>query len=194
MRVHVATIAALLIAAAPATAQDHAGHDMAAPSTGLRAELIRDIEALEQKYVALAEAMTGHYAWRPAEGVRSVGEVFSHVAGANFMLPTMLGIEPPESMRASTMPEMMAKMQEIEAVTDEAEIQETLRHSFMHIKHAVAQVPDGELESMIKLFGADATKRAALLLVVNHMHEHLGQAIAYARSNGVVPPWSGGGE
>jgi uncharacterized damage-inducible protein DinB len=192
-----AAIAALLIGAAPAAAQhaDAAGHQaVQMPSAGIRGELIRDIEGLEQKYVALADAMNGKYAWRPAEGVRSVGEVFSHIAGANFMLPTIVGIEPPESMPATTMPEMMAQMQKLERVTDEDQIRESLHHSFMHVKHAVAQVPDAELESMIKLFGSDATKRAALVLLVSHMHEHLGQAIAYARSNGVVPPWSGGGD
>ena len=189
----IAAAAALMaLAAAPAAAQ-HEGHgNMAMPDAGLRAELIRDIEGLEQKYVALAEAMSGHYAWRPAEGVRSTGEVFSHVAGANFMLPLFVGIQPPESMRVAGMPEAMAKLQELEKVTDEGEIRESLRHSFMHMKHAIAQVPDGELDTIIQLFGSDTTKRAALVLMVNHMHEHLGQAIAYARSNGVVPPWSAG--
>lgn len=190
----IAAAAALVaLAAAPAAAQDHQGHgNMAMPDTGLRAELIRDIEGLEQKYVALGEAMSGHYAWRPAEGVRSVGEVFSHVAGANFMLPMFVGIQPPEAMRAAGMPEAMARMQELEKVTDEGEIRESLRHSFMHVKHAVARVPDSELDTIIQLFGSDTTKRAALVLIVSHMHEHLGQAIAYARSNGVVPPWSAG--
>lgn len=164
------------------------------PSAGLRAELVRDIEGLEQKYVALAEAMSGKYDWRPAAGVRSTGEVFSHVAGANFVLPAIVGIEPPESMRAATMQEMMGKMQALEAETDEAEIRDRLHHSFMHIKHAVAQVPDAELETMIKLFGSDTTKRAALVLMVSHMHEHLGQLIAYARSSDVVPPWNAGDE
>jgi hypothetical protein len=26
--------------------------------------------------------------------------------------------------------------------------------------------------------------------MLNHLHEHLGQSIAYARMNAVVPPWS----
>jgi uncharacterized damage-inducible protein DinB len=28
------------------------------------------------------------------------------------------------------------------------------------------------------------------MALVSHEHEHLGQMIAYARSNGVTPPWS----
>ncbi|MGH7444267.1 MAG: DinB family protein [Longimicrobiales bacterium] len=191
----VAAGAALLAAAALATplAAQHTDHAVM-PESGLRAELIRDIDQLEQKYVALAEAMSGKYDWRPSEGVRSVGEVFMHVAGANFMLPSMVGVEPPEELRAADMQGAMARMQELEQMTDETEMREMLRHSFMHAKHSIASVPDGELESMIKLFGHDATKRAALTMLVSHMHEHLGQSIAYARSNGVVPPWSAGGE
>jgi len=30
----------------------------------------------------------------------------------------------------------------------------------------------------------------ALMHILEDQHEHLGQSITYARSNGVVPPWS----
>ena len=42
----------------------------------------------------------------------------------------------------------------------------------------------------MKLFGRDMMKQGALMLILNDQHEHLGQSIAYARSNSVVPPWS----
>jgi uncharacterized damage-inducible protein DinB len=54
-------------------------------------------------------------------------------------------------------------------------------------------VENARLDDGTKLFGRDTTVRAAMLLYVTHMHEHLGQLVAYARSNGVVPPWSAGG-
>jgi uncharacterized damage-inducible protein DinB len=57
----------------------------------------------------------------------------------------------------------------------------------------VEAVPAGQLDDAADLFGWQATKRAALTGMVAHMHEHLGQAIAYARMNGVMPPWSAGG-
>ncbi len=194
-RLRIVTGAAMLAAAglaAPVAAQhaDHAAH--AAPESGIRAELIRDIEGLERKYTALAEAMSGKYGWRPAEGVRSVGEVYAHVSGANFLLPMMVGIAPPQSLHATNMQEAMGRMQELEALTDEAEIRESLAHSFMHARHAISQIPDSDLESMVEVFGSQVTKRAALTMMVTHMHEHLGQSIAYARTNDVVPPWSAG--
>lgn len=179
--------AVLLMAAlvAPAAAQDsgaHAGHagmeHAAAPTEGLRAELVADVEQMEQKYVSLAEAMTAHLDWRPGEGVRSVREVFEHVASANFMIPSMAGVE-----------REMAEQHVDEASGSDALV-DGLKHSFMHAKHAIAQVPDSELEDMVTMFGREATKRQVLTLLVTHMHEHLGQSIAYARANGVTPPWS----
>ena len=193
MRMLPALVIATAALGGPAAAQEHAGHhDAPAPQTGIRAELIRDVEMLEEKYVALAEAMAGKYDYRPAEGVRSAGEVFMHVAGANFLLPAMVGVSPPESMKAGSMEEMMATMRTLEQMTDEAEMRKELAHAFMHARHAIAQVPDGELDEMVQVFGSPASKRAALTMLVTHMHEHLGQSIAYARGAGVVPPWSAG--
>ena len=187
------------IGAGPVWAQGHEGHGSqeaghegmhaAAPTEGLRAELIADVEQLESKYMGLARAMSDHFAWRPAEGVRSVGEVFGHVAGANFMIPSMAGAMMPQSMGA-TMQEGMRASQALERSGDAARILSELEHSFRHVKHAIADVSDAQLEDGVKMFGRDATKRQVLTLLVTHMHEHLGQAIAYARVNGVTPPWS----
>ena len=185
-----ALFTALLLSATPALAQQNTA--ATAPADGLRAELVRDLEQLEQKYVGLAEAMTDQYQWRPAEDVRSVSEVFMHVANANFMIPTMVGIQPPEALRAGSMQETMAMMQAREKITDAAEVREALRASFAHARDAIVATPDAELDDMTKLFGQDATKRRVLTLLVAHLHEHLGQAIAYARTNGVTPPWSAG--
>ena len=182
-------LALLALGATTVTAQEAAHHDMPMPETGLQAELIRDITRLEGQYTSLAEAMTGKYDWRPGEGVRSVGEVYMHIAGANFMLPTFVGIAPPASMKAANMEEAMAAMQALEKETDPAKMHETLKHSFTHAKHAVAQVTDAQLEEKTKFFGQDVTKRFVITMLVSHMHEHLGQSIAYARTNGVTPPW-----
>lgn len=185
---------AIAALATPVAAQQagHGGHTMQMPTSGVRAELIRDIESLEKKYTGLAEAMTGKYAWRPGQGVRSAGEVFMHVAGANFMLPIVWGAKAPEMFAVTTLQEGGAKAAELEKLTDEVKMREHLQHSFMHAKHAIAMTPEDQLEQMVELFGNQVTKRSAMMMIVNHMHEHLGQSIAYARSNNVTPPWSGG--
>jgi uncharacterized damage-inducible protein DinB len=178
--------AAMLCLGGGAAAQDHAHANVAMPQSGFRAELIRDIDQLEKKYLALAEATTASYGWRPAEGVRSTSEVLMHVAQANFMIPAMaLGIDPPAAIAAM-------ERGALERITDPAQVHEHLSHSFRHLRHSIAQVPDAELDAEVSLFGQPASKRAVLTLLVSHLHEHLGQAIAYARMNGVAPPWSEG--
>jgi uncharacterized damage-inducible protein DinB len=184
-----AAAALTIVLAGPLEARQHAHHSMEVPETGLRAEFIRDVDQLERKYLGLAEAMAGRYDWRPGEGVRSVSEVLMHVAAANFMIPTTIGIDPPPPERLPA-----ADMRAMEAVSDQAEVKAALEHSFRHLRHAIARTPDEALDDAVMLFGRSATKRGTLLLIVTHMHEHLGQLVAYARTNGVTPPWSAAGE
>ena len=68
-----------------------------------------------------------------------------------------------------------------------------MKASFEHVRNAIKNAPEADLSKAIKLFGQDSTTRQAMMVVATHDHEHLGQAIAYARMNGVVPPWSAGG-
>ena len=51
-------------------------------------------------------------------------------------------------------------------------------------------MPDANLEKTMHWFGGTNTQRGILLYIIPHIAEHLGQAIAYARINGVVPPWT----
>jgi len=137
--------------------------------------------------VALAEAIPAEkYAWRPGEGVRSAGEVFNHVSAANYFLPTFWGAKVP----AGVDPRNLEK----ELSGDKAKTVDTLKKSFDSLKQAIQAVPESDLSRKIKLFGQDATVRDAMMVLASHAHEHLGQSIAYARSNGVVPPWSRPGD
>jgi uncharacterized damage-inducible protein DinB len=71
-----------------------------------------------------------------------------------------------------------------------AKIRQLLKDSYAHAAKAVAEVPDSELETQVEFFGMKMSKRATLMLLASHSHEHLGQSIAYARANNVVPPWT----
>ena len=109
---------------------------------GLRADMIADISSMESKYVALAEAMPAStYDWSPMEGVRSVGDVFCHVAGANYRIPQYFGVEIPTEAGAL----------EQKCDTDDPDLLkagavEALRVSFVHARHAVSAVPDADAE------------------------------------------------
>lgn len=142
---------------------------------------LQDFDSVEKKYIDLAEAIPADkFNWRPSEGVRSVSEVFMHVASANYMIPSMIGVKPPEG-----------DFSELEKnVTAKAEVIAKTKESLAHIRQGVKGIPASDLDKSIKMFGRDSTTSGALVLILNHMHEHLGQLIAYARMNSIVPPWS----
>ncbi len=153
----------------------------AAQTTGFRAEFLRQLDDAEKKCVGLAEKMPEEkYSWRPGEGVRSIGEVYVHIAAANYLFSGFVGAKMP----AGISPNME------KTVTKKAEIVDLMKRSFAFARQAVTAMPDADLEKPVKMFGNTVTERAALLVMSNHLHEHLGQSIAYARTNGVVPPWS----
>jgi len=151
-----------------------------APKAGFRADFLRQLADVEKKITSLAEAMPQEkYSWRPGEGVRSVSEVYMHIAGANYFLPSFAGVKPPSGGRDLE-----------KTVTEKAEVVATLKKSFDHVRQAVLKMSDADLDKPAKLFGRETNIEEVYFLIANHMHEHLGQSIAYARVNGVAPPWS----
>ena len=62
--------------------------------------------------------------------------------------------------------------------------------SFAHLLKSMADTPDSRLDERVKFFGQDMSVRQVWVATAAHLHEHLGQSIAYARTNGVTPPWS----
>lgn len=168
----VCAVAALL--ALPASAQQPA-----APNS-VSAALARDVGTLSDKFTGLAKAMTGKYEWKPGDGVRSVGEVFNLIVNENKMLTGVLtGAGAPSGPRPAP-------------ITDPAQLQEALKSSYATLQQAVSGLSESDLAAPVKMFGRDTTKQGAALMLLFDQHEHLGQSIAYARSNGVVPPWSQG--
>ena len=77
-----------------------------------------------------------------------------------------------------------------EPVTDPAQMQEALKSSYADLRKTLAGLSPDDLNANVKLFGRDMTKQGAAFMLIMDQHEHLGQSIAYARTNSVVPPWS----
>ncbi|HKT48741.1 MAG TPA: DinB family protein [Candidatus Angelobacter sp.] len=148
-----------------------------AQSAGLQAAFAKDAGTLSDKFTGLARVMSGKYDWKPAQGVRSVADVFNLIVKENGLLAGVLSGTP--NTGASPAP-----------ITDPEKMQEALKASYRNLQKAIAGLPDNDLQAPVKLFGKDMTKQSALMLILEDQHEHLGQSIAYARSNGVVPPWS----
>ena len=153
------------------------------PASGYRAEFLKNLATVEDKYVRLAQAVPADkYTWRPAEGVRSIAEVYLHISTANMGLASRIGATPPQGL----------DLQKLEkSTTDKAAIVPMLRQSFAHLRTAVMNISDADAEKTMPWFGgAQLTYRGFLLFMTDHAAEHLGQSIAYARMNGVVPPWT----
>ncbi len=147
---------------------------------GFKAESIGLITFAEQRYLSLAEAFPeDKYSWRPSKGVRSFGEVLTHMIQANYGLPGVIGVKPPANA-----PKDVNKM------TDKKQIIAALKTSFEHTRNAVKGVSDADLEKGVKFFGNDTTYRGVISFMNAHTNQHLGQLIAYSRVNGVVPPWN----
>jgi uncharacterized damage-inducible protein DinB len=149
--------------------------------SGMRALFLRQLADVEKKMNSLAAAVPAEkYSWRPGAGVRSISEVFTHVAGANYFFPSIAGVKPPEGIDRN-----MEK-----TVTEKSKVQAALKQSFEHARQAIEGLSDADMAKEVKFFGQPSTVEVVIFTMANHMHEHLGQSIAYARVNGVVPPWS----
>lgn len=172
---------AAVLTAVPASAQQ-TGSSTSTTATAqpptIQAALANDAGTLSDKFGGLAKAMAGKYDWRPGQGVRSVGEVFNLIVSENKMLTGLLSGTPVQGGGRGNQ------------VTDPTELQEALRSSYAALKQALSGLSDSDLKASVKMFGRDTTKQGAALTLLFDQHEHLGQSIAYARSNSVVPPWS----
>jgi len=147
---------------------------------GFRGDFLWQLDDIEKKIEGLAQAVPeAKYTWRPAEGVRSISEVYMHIAGSNYFLLGFAGVAKP----AGLSPDM-------EKITDKTKVMEALKASFEFTRQAAMKMSDADLEKPAKMFGNDTTYRGIYFVTMSHLHEHLGQSIAYARTNGVVPPWS----
>ena len=166
-----------LLAPVAASAQD-------AP-TGVRGEILANMMDAGNKIQELAGAMPdGKFNWKPSKDVRSAGQVYLHVVSANYLFGHVVGAQaaPPMSME---------ELMKLDTQTMEpAKIRAMLKESYAAASKYISELPDADLDTQVEFFGMKMSKRATLMLLASHSHEHLGQSIAYARANNVVPPWT----
>jgi uncharacterized damage-inducible protein DinB len=173
---------ALMTGAIQVAAQVHPYRDGTPGVTGYRSEVMALVMIQENEFIRLAEAIPAEkYTWRPGPGVRSIAEVLLHASGANYNMYKFVGAPPPAGLDVQSLEQ---------STTDKAKIIATLKDSYAHAKKAITDMPEANLEKTLDWSGGKITQRGVLLFIVPHIAEHLGQLIAYARINGVVPPWS----
>jgi len=152
-------------------------------------EFVGQIVYVQGKVLQLAEAVPqADYTWRPEEGVRSVSEVYLHFAFANYLTVTITGGTVPEEA-GFEMDFSKAHAWDTQT-TDKTEIMEKVSESFETLKERVGKLTEEDLNREVEVFGMTMTIRNFMITMIGHTHEHLGQSIAYARTNHVTPPWS----
>ena len=174
----------LTMTAITSCAWGQAAQSSASASFNLRQAAVAELQEAQQELLSLAQAMPAEkYTWRPAEGVRSVAEVYLHVCAGNFGLTALAGAPPKPGF----------KFQGFEkSTTDKAQIIDQLNQSFAFAENGISSLSDADLSKPTRWQGYPGypTVGDLILHIVAHAHEHLGQSIAYARMNGVVPPWT----
>ena len=148
----------------------------------VRDEMIRHFDESMSKVISLAMAMPADkYLWKPSAPAMPVGHVYAHIARYNFWyLTSEMGLPADAGIRVDT----------LEAMRDKEQLVTLLRRSSEYVKKSIAAMPAAELDKQTRLYGRPVPQWAVLVQLVAHMNEHLGQSIAYARSNNIVPPWS----
>lgn len=171
----IVAVAGTLCLAAPAGAQT-TWHDVQ----------IADIEGMRDKFVGLAQAFEqAQYDWQPMEGVRSVREVLGLAVAEANLFPTAWGS--PAGPGADS--DFEAELARASALPKDRMVEE-LRGSFAYLIRTVSEMDEAKRASQGSYFGTPMPVHASVATAMNDMHEHLGQLIAYARTNRVVPPWS----
>jgi uncharacterized damage-inducible protein DinB len=149
---------------------------------GVKDEMLHWIQDAEGKLIELAQAVPeAKYGWSPDKGVRTFGEVFMHVAAANLGIPDFAGVPAPAGFDFGGYEHSLTKKDDIV---------KALKDSFAHMEAGLMGMTQEQMDTPVNLFGMKTTRRGAYLLVLSHVHEHLGQAIAYARMNKITPPWT----
>jgi uncharacterized damage-inducible protein DinB len=171
---------ALILAVASSAPRSNA-QATATASFNVRQAAVEELKEAQKEIVSLAQVMPQEkYTWRPAEGVRSVSEVYLHVSAGNFGLGALAGIPAKPGF----------KFQGYEkSTTDKTQVIAQLNESFEYAENGISALSDADLQKAVN-WRDYPTVGDVILHMVAHAHEHLGQSIAYARTNGVVPPWT----
>lgn len=166
--------------------QSSAGHAGESAKSPFINDMLGQLDRVKEQILTLEGATPqDKFTWRPAEGVRSISEVYLHLADGNYGIMSAVGAKPPVDMK-----NMMDQKKRESATTDKAKIASALTASFEWTKSELSKLTDADLEKEVDFFGSKSNIRNVLFTLLSHVHEHLGQSIAYARSNGVAPPWT----
>lgn len=156
--------------------------DKTSPSYDMKAQSLQDLDDMHKKFVRLAEATPAEkFTWRPSEGTRSVSEAFLHVCNMNYGMPAAIGATPAPGYDGKTLEK---------STVDKAKVIAQLNQCFDYVHTYIDSMTNADFAKPEPKFGPEANAGDIIYLIVADDHEHLGQSVAYARINGIVPPWT----
>ncbi|MGE0640815.1 MAG: DinB family protein [Thermoanaerobaculia bacterium] len=162
---------------------DAAAQAAALQAAAAKADYLMLYDQVAKKIADLGAAIPEEkYDWRPAEGVRSVAEVLNHVSGASYLFGKVTGAAVPADAPADPEKGPDAK--------SKAEILAKLSEAIAYGRANAEALTPEQLAKSVDFFGNQMSVRALYMIGYEHLGEHLGQLIAYARMIGVKPPWS----
>ena len=157
-------------------------NDTTTPSYDMKAQALLDLQAVNKKCVDLAQALpSDKLTWRPSSDTRSFAEVFLHVAGERYGILSMMGANPPAGFKAKEFEK---------STTDRDRIVEDLNQSWDFASQTINGMTNADFAKLLPKLGPQANEGDVVYILVADAHEHLGQLIAYARQNGIAPPWT----
>jgi uncharacterized damage-inducible protein DinB len=167
---------------AAAPDQNSAATDHTAPSYDMKAQSLVDLERVQKKFVDLANVLPADkLTWRPTPDSRSFAELFLHVAGERYGILGLMGATAPADFNGKTFEK---------STTDRAQIVAELNKSWEFAQKAINGMSNADFAKLLPKLGPQANAGDVVYILVGDAHEHLGQAVAYARENGIVPPWT----
>lgn len=173
-------LSALAMAAPAAPADEPADHT--APSYDMKAQALLDLERVQKKFLDLANAVPADkLTWRPAADSRSFAEVLLHVAGERYGILSLMGAELPAGLDRKGFEK---------STTDRTRIIEELNKSWEFAQKTIQSMTNADFAKLLPKLGPQANAGDVVYILVADAHEHLGQSVAYARENGIVPPWT----
>jgi uncharacterized damage-inducible protein DinB len=181
------TLVLVFLSAAPidAFAQNpdvNSNTDHTAPSYDMKTQSLLDLERVQKKFVDLANVVPADkFTWRPSADSRSFAEVFLHVAGERYQILALMGAVAPAGFDPKTFEKL---------TTDKVRIIEELNHSWEFTKKTINGMSNADFAKLLPKLGPQANAGDVVYILVADAHEHLGQLVAYAREQGIVPPWT----
>jgi uncharacterized damage-inducible protein DinB len=172
MRIHVAVLLLCLFAHASAASADETKNPLSAHNKMvygvMKKILVRSAEKMPEE----------HYGFKPAESVRTFGQIVGHIADSQYAFcSAVIGEKNPA-------PQIEKNK------TSKADLIAALQQAVAYCDTAYNGMTDASAVETVKFFGGDTPKMGVLTINQSHTLEHYGNLVTYLRMKDVVPPTS----